>query len=104
MIIVDDAVIVCIQAGQDRCSAGRAKRGCHISIGKDRSVGRDRINVRCFQERMAGGAQAVKAVIVTKDKDNVGRRINGCFVADQRRDVQEPGKSGKIACSETAGK
>ncbi len=85
MIIINDAMIVGVLPGQNRCATGRAKGRRHVGVRQHRAISSHRVDVRCFQERMTRRAETIEAVIVTQDEQNIGM-LRGCSLRlDKRR-------------------
>ena len=68
VVVVDDAVIVRVQAGKNRRPTGRTKRRRHESVGKVHSASSQPVQVWCLQEWMPHHAERVPTMIVAEDE------------------------------------
>jgi hypothetical protein len=72
-IVVDHAMLVSVQPRQDRRTTRRTKRCCDKRVLQVNAVTGQRIEMRCFQERMPGKPHRVKSMIVSQKENDVSR-------------------------------
>ena len=73
---IDDSRAIVVAAGHQAGPGGRAN-GHHVEVHQRRALCRQAVDVRRMDQRVAGGPQLAKALIVGKDYDHVGP--SACF-------------------------
>ena len=74
LIVVDDAVAMGVEAGEDRSAARRAERGRDERVLEVDAVALEGVEVRRLEQRVAHEAERVEAQVVGQDEDDVAPR------------------------------
>jgi hypothetical protein len=89
VVIVDDAMIMGVEAGEDGGAAGRAERSGDESVLEVGAVAGEAIHVGGLDEGMAEKAESVVSVVIGEDDDDVARCGVGEFFQ---------GETGRLVC------
>ena len=75
IVVVDDAMIACGHAGQDRCPARAAERRCHHRVGEIGTLFCHSVDVGSLEQAGLQEPHAIEAKIIDKNKDDVARML-----------------------------
>ena len=73
IVVVDDAMTMRVESGQDRRAARGAQRRRNERVAEVDAVARERVEVRRLEPRVPQEAERVEAQVVDEDEDDVAR-------------------------------
>src|SRR5262249_20748470 len=103
---ITDLVISPNPAGKEACSRDAANRGGDKRIAEANALGREPVDMRRLQRRMAGTRQTIPALVVGQKQDEIGSNVPASGGGKQHDNDEQAvqahgGKLGEILASPT---